>query len=79
MEYVKLTKQLNPKVIDGRVYVDFDALIEALFKSAEASSQMARDLHDPALGLMAMGQTATAQVLESSLYEIQRENDIESR
>jgi hypothetical protein len=71
-DYLNLTKQLNPRVIDGRIYVDFDALIDALFKSAETSSKMARDLHDPTLGLMAMGQTATAQVLENTLTEMQK-------
>lgn len=73
-EYNNLTKQLNPKVIDGRIYVDFEALILALFTAAEVSSKMARDLHDPALGVMALGQTQTAEVFKRT-YETIAENN----
>lgn len=74
-EYFNLTKQLNPKVIDGRIYVDFEALIIALFTAAEAASKVARDLHDPALGVMALGQTQTAEVLKNTCEAIAQQNN----
>lgn len=72
--YLNLTRQLNPKVIDGRVYIDFEALILALFTAAESSGKIARDLHDPALGIMALGQTQTAEVLRNTLASITQQN-----
>lgn len=77
MEALNLTAQLNPKVIDGKVYFDLDALCEVLFQHCTRASQAANDLGDPLLGLMVMGQTVLAQALDDALGAVQAEHGLE--
>jgi hypothetical protein len=77
MEALNLTAQLNPKVIDGRVYVDLDALCEVLFQHCTTASQLANDSADPMLGLMVMGQTVLAQALDDALGAEQAKHGLE--
>jgi hypothetical protein len=77
MEALNLTAQLNPKVIDGRVYVDLDSLCETLFNHCTTASQLANDLGDPMLGLMVMGQTVLAQALDDALGAEQAQHGLE--
>ncbi len=67
MKALNLTAQLNPKVIDGRVYIDLDSLCEVLFTHCTTASQLANDMGDPMLGLMVVGQTHLTQALDDVL------------
>jgi hypothetical protein len=77
MELLNLTAQLNPKVIDDKVYIDLDALCEVLFTHCTSASQLANDMGDPMLGLMVMGQTVLAQALDDALGAVQASNGLE--
>jgi hypothetical protein len=77
MEALNLTAQLDPKVEDGRVYVDLDALCEILFNHCTTASQLANDMGDPMLGLMVMGQTVLTQALDDVLGAVQAKHGLE--
>ncbi|AVD99396.1 hypothetical protein SEA_BILLNYE_225 [Streptomyces phage BillNye] len=77
MKPLNLTAQLNPKVVDGKVYFDLDALCEVLFSHCTEMSQLANDLRDPMLGLMVMGQTVLAQALDDVLGAEQAKHGLE--
>ncbi len=77
MEPMNLTAQINPKVIDGKVYIDLDALCDVLFSHCTTTSQLANDLGDPMLGLMVMGQTVLTQALDDTLGAVQASNGLE--
>lgn len=74
---LNLTAQLNPKVIDGRVYVDLDSLCDVLFAHCTTASTLANDMGDPMLGLMVMGQTVLTQALDDVLGAVQASNGLE--
>lgn len=74
---VNLVKQLDPKVIDGRIYVDLDALLDVLFKSCELSAQKASEAQDIPLGVMVTGQTVLVQALDDALGAFQAEHGLE--
>jgi len=77
IDAVRLSAQLNPKVIDGRVYVDLDALVATLFIACEASAEYAATTRDVALGLMTLGQTHAVQALDDVLGHLQAAHGLE--
>jgi hypothetical protein len=71
MDMLNLAKQLNAKEIDGKVYVDMDHLISALFNACEIAGTIANDTRDPALAMMAAGMTSMVDSMEATLRALQ--------
>jgi hypothetical protein len=61
------SKALKTEVIDGKVYVDLDQLVQLIFEVTNESTIVATQLRDPALGVMAAGVGAIGQALEGVL------------
>lgn len=77
MEALNLTAQLNPTVIDGKVYIDLDSLCEVLFTHCTSASELANVTGDPLMGIMVMGQTVLAQALDDALGAVQAQHGLE--
>lgn len=67
MKLPMFTKALETKVIDGRVYVDLDHLVQLIFDISNESSVAATQMRDPALGVMTLGVATVGQALEGAL------------
>lgn len=60
-------KALRTKVIDGRVFVDLEQLVELIFDVSTQTSLVATNTNDPALGIMTLGVSHIGQGLEGAL------------
>jgi len=61
------TKALETKVIEERVFVDLEHLVQLLFDISNETSIAATKNRDPALGAMTLGVTTIGQALDGAL------------
>jgi hypothetical protein len=61
------SKALETKVIDGKVYVDLEHLVQLIFDISNESSVVATQLRDPALGIMTLGVSSIGKALDGAL------------
>jgi hypothetical protein len=61
------SKALRTRVIDGRVFVDLEQLVELIFDVSTQTSLVATNTSDPALGIMTLGVSHLGQALEGTL------------
>jgi hypothetical protein len=67
-----LNEALRTEVIDGKVYVDLEQLVQLIFDVANESTIVATRTHDPGLGVLALGVSHLGQALDG-LLETQKE------
>ncbi|UUG69513.1 hypothetical protein SEA_SHAM_212 [Streptomyces phage Sham] len=67
MKLPMFTKVLETKVIDGKVFVDLEHLVQLIFDIANESSIAATQTRDPALGVMTVGVATLGQALDGAL------------
>lgn len=72
MKLPMFSKALETKVIDGKVYVDLEHLVQLIFDISNESSVAATQMRDPALGVMTLGVATLGQALDGAL-ELQKE------
>lgn len=58
---------LRTKVIDGRIYVDMEQLVELIFDISNQSAVAATEMRDPALGVMTLGVAELGKALDGAL------------
>ncbi|QWT30082.1 hypothetical protein SEA_TUNATARTARE_220 [Streptomyces phage TunaTartare] len=67
MKLPMFTKVLETKVIDGKVFVDLEHLVQLIFDISNESSIAATQTRDPALGVMTVGVATLGQALDAAL------------
>lgn len=67
MELPMFSKALGTRVIDGKVFVDLERLVELVFDISNATSQVATRNHDASLGVMTLGVAHVGKALEAAL------------
>lgn len=76
MKVPNLTKQLNSKVIDDKIYIDLEGLLETMFSICTEANIVATKTLDPSLGVMTQGMVHMCRALEAVLAAKQDESGL---
>lgn len=72
MKLPMFNEALRTEVIDGKVYVDLEQLVQLIFDVANESTIVATRTHDPGLGVITLGVAHLGKALDG-LLEVQKE------
>jgi hypothetical protein len=72
LELPMFSEAMKTEVIDGRIYVDLEKLVELIFNVSNESTILATEMNEPALGVLALGVAHIGKALDSVL-ELQKE------
>lgn len=67
MKVPLFSEALKTEVINGRVFIDLEQLVELIYNVSNETTIAATEVRDPALGVMAMGVGHIGKALDGSL------------